>query len=617
MFGIENFTRVKRCLARWASNESGSAFLFVMMLISVLAILGGAITNTMTFESRDAYRQLQRTQAFYMAEAGIQRAGSEQAPGTYTRFWGTAGYTVQAVDWGADGTDNDGDGMTDEGDEADHFKLISTGTAGGESRKVEAIAQGATGPQELFYHHAIYAGNTSGLPYTLQIGGTGADADAIQGDAYANGDVNVSGTATVTVPESYTDANSNGEWDTGEAYTDSNSDGYYNFGVEATGTITGVAGVTGGNLPINPPRIWDMNYEQIADVNVANEFSNPANLVVKSNTGIEPGMNSSVTTVISANPASIFAKGVLPDYGPVDDLGPTTNQNYFFGDWHNLVSNKRNGEKITVASSWNNKLYFVDGNLWIETNGYGPTLYSQSSTVGTRLTIVVKGNIYIADKLLYQNKALDGILLIAMNDGETYSDRGNGQYNDGELYEDLNNNGTWNTGEPYTDAPDWRYTPGVDQLHDYGMDGIPNTGDAGEGNGTYDGNVENSGNIFLGDPNIGPLGEIDAFLYAQNDFMDYVLNDSNGNPENFVIFGNMSAGNQVNIHRDRQITVVTKPWRRKWKGSTISYTVSKHTKMTVNFDNRLRAGTLGLPFLPRGGNRIFEGQGWGVLSWHR
>jgi Tfp pilus assembly protein PilX len=38
-----------------ADNNKGSTIIFALFLISILALLGGAIANTVIFESRDAY----------------------------------------------------------------------------------------------------------------------------------------------------------------------------------------------------------------------------------------------------------------------------------------------------------------------------------------------------------------------------------------------------------------------------------------------------------------------------------------------------------------------------------------------------------------------------------
>ena len=585
--------------SRLSDDEQGSAILYAMLLVSVLFLLGGAVTNTMVYESRDAYQVLHQTQAFYLAEAGMERASYEQAANNYTGSMQTGDYSVDVVDWIGDGLDNDNNGTADDMAEAGYYTIESTGTVGGETVTLKSVALGASEAHELFYHHAIYVANTSGDPaYTFELAGVGGDADDIDGDIYVNGNIDVTDNATVTTPEPFTDQNGNGEWDEGEPYTDENASGFYDFGIEATGAIAGVPGVAGNSPVINPPEIWNIDYQGMADVDVAYEFSIPANIQWKTNSGVEPGMNSPVETVVDTNDAHIFAKGILPGYGPV---GTPDNENYFLGDWHEGVLNLwwyvYNGQKITVAASGNENLYYVDGNVWIETNGLGPTLYSQSSTVGTEITIVAKGNIYIADELLYERKWLDGICMLAITDGESYTDKGNGVYDAGELYDDLNVNGVRDAGEPYIDNANWQYDAAVDDLHDYGADGIDGTSDGGEGNGFYDGNVENSGNIFLGDPNLGPIGEVNAFLYAQNDFVDYVLNDA-GDPEDFEIYGTMSAGNQVRINRARD------------------YSGADHTKMEVIFDNRLREATLELPGLPPGQNRIIEGNAWGMLSWH-
>lgn len=87
--------------------------------------------------------------------------------------------------------------------------------------------------------------------------------------------------------------------------------------------------------------------------------------------------------------------------------------------------------------------------------------------------------------------------------------------------------------------------------------------------------VTDSGNIYFGDPSFGTLNNMDAFMYAEKNFYDNNL-DASGSLK-IVINGNMSAGNQVAINRDYG---------------------TKHTKMTVNFDDRISSGAIGLPGLP-------------------
>ncbi len=100
-----------------------------------------------------------------------------------------------------------------------------------------------------------------------------------------------------------------------------------------------------------------------------------------------------------------------------------------------------------------------------------------------------------------------------------------------------------------------------------------------------------SGNIYFGDPTYGTLKEMNAFLYAENDFYDHNL-DASGSSE-VHLRGIMSAGNQVDIQRD-------------FRG--------QHSKLTVEFDDRVWTGKVELPGLPGSSG---AGGGGTVLSWRR
>jgi hypothetical protein len=233
----------------------------------------------------------------------------------------------------------------------------------------------------------------------------------------------------------------------------------------------------------------------------------------------------------ASDPRHIFVKDFRTDlattYGYNFD-----NTNYFFGDPYEGA----NIDKISVSSSGNKKVYFVDGNLWIEPMGTISTLIN-SPPEGTQITIVVKGNIYFSDNLAYDDPNKDGLAFIAMTDGESYTDN--------------NGNGQYDAGEPI--------------LHD-------------DGDGVYEGPSEGSGNIRFGDPNGGPLGDIHGYLYAENNFEDYVLDGPDGTPQEFSVTGMLSAGNQLRINRD-------------FSGG--------HSPMDIMYDPRLQQGLLDLPGLPK------------------
>ncbi len=104
-----------------------------------------------------------------------------------------------------------------------------------------------------------------------------------------------------------------------------------------------------------------------------------------------------------------------------------------------------------------------------------------------------------------------------------------------------------------------------------------------------DSEVEDSGNIYFGDPVYGTLQKMNAFMYAENTFYDNNL-DAEGSAL-VELNGIMSAGNHVDINRDYG---------------------DSHSRLQVNFDERVSTGVLNLPSLPgEGGSRLR----YTVLSW--
>jgi len=94
-----------------------------------------------------------------------------------------------------------------------------------------------------------------------------------------------------------------------------------------------------------------------------------------------------------------------------------------------------------------------------------------------------------------------------------------------------------------------------------------------------DSKVADSGNIYFGDPVFGTLEQMHAFMYAENNFIDKNLNAAGS--AKVTVFGNMTAGNKVDIQRDFG---------------------TQHSKLTVNYDGRVSSGDLKMPGLPRAGD---------------
>jgi len=456
-------------------------------LIAVL-VLGGLTASMLTFSSafqRENHSKEQSTKALYVAEAGMSLAidsvrggamepiatsldivqGDSNAPMAFSG----GGYWYQIVN-------NHDNSLT----------VTSYARVGTESRGTEAIL---TTESENIYDSALFAGNSSRDPlYDMKFGGTGTQADNITGNIYSGGNVVINGSAAL-----------NGD-------------------IKASGTITGGSGSTGQTLPI--PDIAGMDYAHNNDYDVAALFAGAS---YASN-----GLGGSAWQLPEANPAHIFRKN------PSDratNTSSTAKDDYFLEDPFEAVNSSSNvnpssGTHITLSGqdgnpgvSGTNKVYYIDGNLWIHNSKiFSFTLYN-SGAEAIRITLVVKGNIYISDNIMYQGTHDDGLAMIAIKD--------------------LN--------EP------------------------------------------NSGNIYFGDPTFGTLERMDAFMYAENDFLDNNLSATGS--AKVTVNGNMTAGNQVKINRD-------------WG--------TQHSKLTVNFDNRISTGSISLPGLPGQGS---GGASWLVSSW--
>lgn len=466
-------------------GESGTAL--VTGLITVVMLLGmSAAVMTITLEKSDERTGAVESQlALNVANAGIAHA--------LTRI--SAGNTADLASEGEPFAFSDGGywyTVSDQGNET--YLVTAMGQVRSDRQVVQAVIQADEGG---VFDNAIFAGNSDGDPlYTLELGGSGSQRDEIQGDIYVGGNVAVE--------------------------LDAEVDGK----VSAAGTIVGLVGVEGATQI--GPDLFAMNYPTTADVKVSDEFSGGSATYRSSNAG------GTAWELPEENPAHIFRKN--PSDRKTEYQG-TDKDDYFLEDPYEklnggMTHSDMNAYRISVSGehgkpgvSGNEKVYYVDGNLWVHNkNTYSMQL--QHNPHGTRLLFVVSGNIYFSDNLFYSNKVHDGVAFVAMKD----------------------------------DA------------------------------------VEDSGNIYFGDPVFGTLNRMHAYMYAENNFYDLNL-DSSGSEE-VEVWGNMSAGNQVVVERDYKTT----------------YGV-KHTKLTVDFDERVSDGSVTIPGLPNGSQA--DTSSYSVVAWRR
>lgn len=362
-------------------GRRGSALLVALIAVMVLAALAAGLSTYSGSVKRENESDEQSARALYVAEAGLSLAigsvrggavdeqvdqltvGSEEAPLPFSG----GGYWYR-VENGHDGT----------------VTVTSTAEVGGVRQATQAVLESS---DDGIYNSALFAGNVSGDPlYDMKFGGTGVQADVINGNIYSGRNVLVTGSAQI-----------NGQ-------------------IRAAGAISGGSGDTGKTLPI--PDIAGMNYATTAHYNVNALFSSAT---YKSHSTL----GGRAWQVVESSPAHIFRKN------PSDrasNTSSTVKDDYFLEDPYEPVSTSStvapaNGTRITLAghdgnpgTNASNKVYYIDGNLWIHNNNiFSFTLYN-GGTDPVRATFVVRGNIYISDNILYQNATTGALALIAMKD---------------------------------------------------------------------------------------------------------------------------------------------------------------------------------------------------------
>jgi hypothetical protein len=529
------------------TRREGTALLVTMLVIGMLALLATVIMLASTTRSNTSVDTRFRIEAMAAAEAGVGLVLEEivesegdaldlndpdnliDNPPIYVLPGATdangskigpgATVTVVVEDIGDNGIDDDDDGDVDNETEQDIIRLVSTAevrgflAAGGATvrRTIEAYLVQELHP--LFYK-ATFVGNQDDVPgYQLTFGPS-------NGNPNRPPHSRPPGNGVSKEPHS-----NNADFIDGDVYVNGNlqiTGGSKVWGdVDVTGSTTG-APASGANNNgvdrITPPDLAAHDYESMADY------------------------------VISGN-------SHLPWI--YDERGGGYYGSYLSdSDNHDLPYyhlGAQNGD-VSIPSSDDGTLIFVKGNLWLHTTS--TLILDLPSGHDVRVTIVVEGNIFIADDLEY-GSAGDGVLLIAKG------------IENQESYVDTNLN--------------YRRDENERIIND-------------DGDGVYEGPKEGSGNVYFGDPRFGTGGVTDGFIYAENNV--YLVNEGTeggytGSEHIFGVKGFLSAGRQM-LLGGRQ------PGNR-------------YDNFRVEYDDRIEMGDLdfkGLPG-PVGG----EYEGLRVVTW--
>lgn len=212
--------------------------------------------------------------------------------------------------------------------------------------------------------------------------------------------------------ESFVDGN--GVYDEGEPFHDDRN-GVYEYGTEATSQISGMPSpapgqtdATGYNDYIDPPELDRMYYE------LAKGSIPPSDALSRWGYDIAVAdANYSLQGKISDqnNPCHIFVKN--PDNRQYEKIG---DKDDFFLEDPTDPSYGDASQYITINENGNDKVYYVDGNLYV----HNPDTYDfMFRNEGTLITIVANGNITISDEIWYNGgteNPVDGLCLIAKKD---------------------------------------------------------------------------------------------------------------------------------------------------------------------------------------------------------
>jgi hypothetical protein len=596
-------------MKRSRSGERGSALLLSTVVALVIMGITGAYMAVSMINTKQTSNSMFAIQALFAAEAGASAyiaAMNESihnttvtAPiaATFPNSYNGATYSIV-----------DSPGVPAAG----FRKLVVTGTFANVSRSVEVILSGSPGG---VYWDAIFAGNSSGTPYTLNLTGGvnpltgGAVNDMVQGDIYSGGNVNATSGALLT-----------GDLGSGTSnvmYAGTNSS-----------TATNTVATQGAQTPLDLQKnssgqtIWEQTAQSLRtgtrqDANGTTYIDVAYDMATMGQKGSWVDGSSAVQIAKLDQPSHIFRQDPTSDYSSaprtqVYEFTPSAKHDYYMEDPTNTQVNGQsmqhavNGDTsasaVNIAPNGNNAVYFIDGNMRV--SGEPIKSYQLNPVGGTgdlKMTIVVKGNVSLTDNILYPTwqSQKDSLAIIAVKDPAypNVAPEDFLQPSSALLTQPSGLTIAQWTAQFNSTALNAQSTGhNIPILDLTSVDGRIRA--AAEYNKAY-----GSGNVYFGDPGSGTVEHFESYMYAENNFYGTNLDSTNasGGTQKEEVWGNMTAGNHVDILRNT--TGVDK------NGNPIGY-----LPLHVFFDPAIKMGQ-GPPALPSSPG--YGTSDWIVASWRQ
>jgi hypothetical protein len=345
-------------MRRKIESQRGTVLMVAMimvLLLSGLAVAYVAITGSQAVSTNLSYKS---DRAFYLAEAGL-------ADSMFAIQSGQSGNVASALCGGSYA-------VATQLQSTVNLVITSVGTFGTLQRTAEVVAYDGTHP---VFFHAIFAGNSSeDDTYVMPFGGTGTSADHVTGDVYSGNDLSRQGDAVL------------------------------NGALRAHGDFIGCSG---DNTTMSIPDLVAMDYPHNYDISVNAAFNARGKWTAFNYTKSYYGSGYGGYLVPSTDPCHIFEKN--PNHRAPEN-NSTVGDDYYLEDYYAGYPGTTR-TPITVDPAGNDKLYFIQGNLWIDGH---PTFDYLVTTANTRLTIVVEGDVHVSDDIKFSDTRNSGLAIIAL-----------------------------------------------------------------------------------------------------------------------------------------------------------------------------------------------------------
>jgi len=369
------------------STRKGIALVTVAIVSLILIILGFSMLNMVNDEITLARNAVNKTKAFYLAEAGVEIFTTRLNKGKFGN--------VEEIALG------EGSYHVDFYPDEDPAYAIATGTVAGQQKRIKVTASFLAAPYEC----GIYAGGLSGEQWTLLLRGKGnpvsksggevGGKDIVSGNVFVDGDVALHEESSVNSAPPPNTFGLNGD-------------------VEATGSVelydsASVSGdINEGVAPQDPPDLVGMNYAVNNTHNVSQIFTD---------NGISKG------TLPAGHPLrDIFVKNPTDRSSECDT---TTGDDYFI-EPISVPGGGNYKDSTTPLHLGNDRVYYVDGDVWIHNK------VTYGFKMDGKVTIVATGDIHISDNLEYtdSNSMLGLVALGKYNGSDNLVSGGNVYFGD-------------------------------------------------------------------------------------------------------------------------------------------------------------------------------------------